>query len=133
MSASGADVIDPTRGEVAAKPAAEGHKLWPSIIGLIDGLADRCGGLVRIIALESQLAALSLAYMILLAVLGGMLIVSTWVLFNLTLALWLSDNGWLPVKIIFLMSLFNLAAAVAAVLLLRKFSGNLLFTGSRTE
>ncbi len=133
MIVTGTDGIGSTDETLAEKPEVAATNVWQSVSGLTEALLDRAGGLVRIIALESRLAGLSLAYMLLLAIVSGMLIVSAWLLFNAAFAIWLASSGWPALSVMLLLGLVNLAAAAAAVLVLRRFSSNLLFTGSRTQ
>jgi hypothetical protein len=133
MIVTGTDGIGSTTEALTENPAAGEANLWQSVTGLTETLIDRCGGLVRIIALESRLAGLSLAYMLLLAIISAVLLVSAWLLFNAAFAIWLSSSGWSILSVVSLLGIVNLAATGAAVLALRKFSSNLLFTGSRTQ
>lgn len=133
MIVPGTDGIGSTAEALTKNPEAAETGLWQSVTGLTEALLDRCGGLVRIIALEGRLAGLSLAYMLLLAVLGAVLIVSAWLLFNAAIAIWLAGNGWSILGVVILLGIINLGAAGAALLVLRRFSNNLLFTGSRTQ
>lgn len=133
MIVPGADGIGSTAEALTENPQAVQTGLWQSATGLAEALLDRCGGLVRIIALEGRLAGLSLAYMLLLAVLSAVLLVSAWLLFNAALAIWLAGNGWPILGVVLVLGAANLAAAAGAVLVLRRISNNLLFTGSRTQ
>lgn len=133
MIVTGTDGIGSTTEALTENPAAAEANLWQSVTGLTETLLDRCGGLVRIIALESRLAGLSLAYMLVLAIISAVLLVSAWLLFNAAFAIWLASSGWSILKVVLLLAVFNLAATGGAVLVLRKFSSNLLFTGSRTQ
>jgi hypothetical protein len=133
MIVPGADGIGSTAEALTETPEAAEAGIWRSVSGLTEALLDRCGGLVRIIALEGRLAGLSLAYMLLLAVLGAVLTVSAWLLFNAAFAIWLAGNGWSLLGTVLLLGVINLAAAGGALLVLRRFSNNLLFTGSRTQ
>jgi uncharacterized membrane protein len=133
MIATGTDAVGSTAEALAENTAAVDTNLWQSVTGVTEALLDRAGGLVRIIALESRLAGLSLAYMLLLAVLSAVLMASVWLLFNAAVAIWLAGNGWPILNAVLLLGIANLAALAAAVLVLRRFSNNLLFTGSRTQ
>jgi uncharacterized membrane protein len=133
MIVTGADGIGSTAEALAEEPAAVETGLLQTVTGLLEALLDRCGGLVRIIALESRLAGLSLAYMLLLAIVSAVLVVSAWLLFNAVFAIWLTNSGWSVLSVVILFAFVNLAAAAGSVLVLRRFSSNLLFTGSRTQ
>lgn len=133
MIVTGTDGIGSTAEALTENPAAVETNLWQSVTGLTEALLDRCGGLVRIIALEGRLAGLSLAYMLLFAMLSAVLIVSAWLLFNAAFAIWLAGTGWSALSVVFLLAVMNLLAAGGAVMVLRRFSNNLLFTGSRTQ
>jgi hypothetical protein len=130
---TGTDGIGSTAEALTESPAAVDTSLWQSVTGLTETLLDRAGGLVRIIALESRLAGLSLAYMLLLAVVSAVLMVSAWLLLNAAVAIWLAGSGWSMLSVVLLLAVVNLAATGGAVLVLRRFSNNLLFTGSRTQ
>jgi hypothetical protein len=116
-----------------ALPGTEDTGMLQSFAGLTDALLDRAGGLVRIIALEGRLAGLSLAYMLLLAVFGAVLVVSAWLLFNAALGIWLAGKGWPVLGVTLALGVANLVAAGVAMMALKKFSNNLLFAGSRHE
>lgn len=133
MIATGTDAVGSTAEALAESPAAVDTNLWQSVTGVTEALLDRAGGLVRIIALESRLAGLSLAYMLLLAVLSAVLMASVWLLFNAAIVIWLAGSGWSILNAVLLLGISNLAALVVAILVLRRFSNNLLFTGSRTQ
>lgn len=133
MIVTGTDGIGSTAEALTESPEAAETGLWQSVTGLTEALLDRCGGLVRIIALEGRLAGLSLAYMLLLAVLGAVLIVSAWLLFNAAFAIWLAGSGWSLLSVVLMLGVINLVAAGGALMVLRRFSNNLLFTGSRTQ
>lgn len=133
MIVPGTDGIGSTAEALTENQEAAETGVWQSVTGLTEALLDRCGGLVRILALEGRLAGLSLAYMLLFAVLGAVLIVSAWLLFNAAVAIWLSGQGWSILGVVILLGIVNLGAAGAALLVLRSFSNNLLFTGSRTQ
>ncbi len=133
MIANGTDTVGSTAEALTEGPAAVDTDLWQSVTGVTEALLNRAGGLVRIIALESRLAGLSLAYMLLLAVLSAVLMVSAWLLFNAAIAIWLASNGWSILSAVLLLGLANFAALAGAMLVLRRFSNNLLFTGSRTQ
>lgn len=131
---STAETLPENAGEdLPGDPGAGETSILQSAAGMAELLLDRAGGLVRIIALEGRLAGLSLAYMLLLAVLGAVLIVSAWLLFNATAAIWLTGNGWPVLGVVFSLGIVNLAAAAGSMMLLRRFSNNLLFAGSRHE
>jgi hypothetical protein len=133
MIVTGTDTVGSTAEAMTESPAAVDANLWQSVAGVTDALLDRAGGLVRIIALESRLAGLSLAYMLLLAVLSAVLMASAWLLFNAAVAIWLAGSGWSILNAVLLLGIANLAALAGAILFLRRFSNNLLFTGSRTQ
>lgn len=133
MIVTGADGIGSTAEALTPNPEAAEQGLWQSATGLAQALLDRAGGLVRMIALEGRLAGLSLAYMLLLAMLSAVLVVSAWLLFNAAFAIWLASNGWPIVGVVLLLGVANLVAAAGAAMSLRKISNNLLFTGSRTQ
>jgi ABC-type multidrug transport system fused ATPase/permease subunit len=133
MIVSGTDAVGSTAEALAESPAAVDTNVWQSVTGVTEALLDRAGGLVRIIALESRLAGLSLAYMLLLAVLSAVLMAGAWLLFNAAVAIWLAGNGWPILNAVLVLGAANLAALAAAILVLRRFSNNLLFTGSRTQ
>jgi hypothetical protein len=131
---STAEALPENTGEaLPGNPAAEDTGLLQSFAGLTEALLDRAGGLVRIIALEGRLAGLSLAYMLLFAVAGAVLVVSAWLLFNAALAIWFAGKGWSVPGVVLALGICNLAAAGLAMMALRKFSNNLLFAGSRHE
>ncbi|HEX5057298.1 MAG TPA: hypothetical protein VFX02_12480 [Gammaproteobacteria bacterium] len=131
---STAEALPENAGEaLPGTPAAEEGGLLQSFAGLTEALLDRAGGLVRIIALEGRLAGLSLAYMLLLAVIGAVLMVSAWLLFNAGLAIWLAGKGWAVLGVVLSLGVANLIAAGVAMMALKKISNNLLFSGSRHE
>jgi hypothetical protein len=133
MMVTGTDTVGSTAEALTESPAAVDTDLWQSVTGVTEALLNRAGGLVRMIALEGRLAGLSLAYMLLLAVLSAVLMVSAWLLFNAAVAIWLAGIGWSILGAVLLLAVANLAVLAGAMLVLRRFSNNLLFTGSRTQ
>lgn len=88
---------------------------------------------LRLAALESQLAGLSLAAMLGLAVVAALLLVSTWLLLLAAAALWLIQRGWTPAGALLLIAGVNLVPVPPALLAARRLSRNLRFDATRRQ
>jgi membrane protein implicated in regulation of membrane protease activity len=89
---------------------------------------------LRLLALESRLAALSLSTMFCLAVIVALLFTSAWLALLAAAAVWLvqmTSIGW--GLALALAALFNVALIFPVMLLIRRLSRNLLFNASRRQ
>lgn len=89
---------------------------------------------LRLLALESRLAALSLSTMLCLAVIVALLFTSAWLALLAAAAVWLvqmTSIGW--GLALALAALFNVVLIFPVMLLIRRLSRNLLFNASRRQ
>lgn len=87
---------------------------------------------IRLVTLEGRLAGLSLAIMVGLGVAVALLLVSAWFLLVAAFAFWLASHlGWAGA--LALVAVLNLAASVPLVLLIIRYSRNLLFRATRRQ
>jgi hypothetical protein len=89
---------------------------------------------LRLLALESRLAALSLSTMLCLAVVVALLFTSAWLALLAAIAVWLvqaTSIGW--GLALFGITLVNIALCFPVMFLIRRLSRNLLFDASRRQ
>lgn len=87
---------------------------------------------IRLVTLEGRLAGLSLALMVGLGVAVALLLLTAWFLLVAALTVWLASHlGWAGAMA--LVAVLNLAASVPLVLLIIRYSRNLLFSATRRQ
>lgn len=89
---------------------------------------------LRLLALESRLAALSLSAMLGLAILVALLLCSAWLFTLLALSFWLVESGVMGWGLALISSaLVNIALSFVLMFLLRQLSANLMFSRTRKQ
>lgn len=101
-----------------------GSALWSVISDLI-------GDTVRLAALETRLAGLSLSAMLALAVAGGLLLITAWLLLAAALAVWLTRWGLAWESALIGVAILNVLLCVPVFWLIGRLSRNLLFAATR--
>ncbi len=120
----------PTASEQAQQNSAHGDTA-PSLANLVQAIAAFIGDALRLFALESRLAVISLIVMLAAGICAAVMLISVWLLLMGTIAAALVTTGWPWVAILPLIAVANLVLALICWLVIRHFSANLLFTASR--
>lgn len=102
-----------------------------SVADLARVIAAFVGEVLTLLALEGRLAVISLIVMLAAGVCAAVMLISVWLLLMGTIAAALVADGWPWVGILPLLALANLVFALICGLVIRRLSGNLLFSASR--
>lgn len=100
---------------------------------LYDAVAAVANHLLRLITLESQLAALSLSTLVGLMVVVALLVSSTWLLLIFTGVVWLVDQGLRWEWALLAGAGFNLILGLLLLFSMRRLSRNLRFSATRQQ
>lgn len=108
--------------------------------GIFGGIADAINsgrrvlsGVFQLFSLEIRRAGHTLVWMVALAALAAMLIVTAWLGLMAALALWAFSLGWTWAGAVLVIALVNLAAAALATISCVTLSRNLLFPATRRQ
>jgi hypothetical protein len=117
------------------RPEPAGEESLTQVLGTLTGsITAVFSKSLRLLALESRLAALSLSTMLCLAVVVALLFVSAWLALLAAIAVWLVQTttiGW--GLALFGITLVNIALMFPVMYLIRRLSRNLLFNASRRQ
>jgi uncharacterized membrane protein YqjE len=114
-----------------AEPVSPAPNVLSEVAGLWHELRELAHDQLRLAALETQQAGVSLAMMLGLGVIVAVLIVTAWLTLVAAGVLWMidSDIAW-PLSLLAAI-IVNLVAATGLVLVIRRISRNLLFSATR--
>ncbi|HKJ08069.1 MAG TPA: hypothetical protein VKA76_03180 [Gammaproteobacteria bacterium] len=105
--------------------------LSEGIRALVSAWRQLAGDIVELAALEARLAGHALVLMVGLGLAAALLLVTAWLLLVAMLTHWLAYHGLGWQGALFLVAALQVTVAVILVVLLRRASRRLLFTGTR--
>lgn len=117
----------------ADEPQAEEPSLSASASALKAALAEVVDTSLRLLALESRLAGLSLSAMVMLALGVALLLASSWLFFMAALAVWLVSMGLSWTVVLVGVGVSNLLLSLPLFYLIERLSRNLLFPATRRQ
>lgn len=117
--------------ESESKPASEG--LLSAVTGIFGSLRRVAGNFIELVTQEVRRAGLTLMWLVALATVAALLIVTAWLGLMVVLALWIVSLGTTWVVAIALVALANLLAACVVIVIGILLSRNLLFPATRRQ